>query len=322
MLLETIINGANSPKLVIIQETAEIRANAILFNFLKNESIRPRSDLLHIISFQNAPMFVKSDSISNAIFHDGYTDFLGWHADLKLSTRPLSNVKQINLKTHLVDHITKTSLEHAKNPDVKIMVIIDGLSILLRHKRTHDVCKLFNELSNLRNKVQTVQIVATVQRDVVSSIELNALTYIADASIILQSSETKAKRKHSGSQPEQNKFQADVTLRKKSGKVSREVVVCSVNKDLAIEKDKNAQVEKDKEEEASEADPTENLSFNLRLTETEKQARSQVKLPYMLNEVQKAVHLDGSTAGHGKIIYEPDDADDFDDEDPDDDLDI
>ncbi len=70
-----------------------------------------------------------------------------------------------------------------------------------------------------------------------------------------------------------------------------------------------------------QADPTENLSFNLKLTDSEKQARSQVKLPYMLDQEQKAVHLD-RTVGSGKIIYEPDDADDFDEEDPDEDLDI
>ncbi len=70
-----------------------------------------------------------------------------------------------------------------------------------------------------------------------------------------------------------------------------------------------------------QADPTKNLSFNLRLTESEKQARSQVKLPYMLDQGQKAVHFERSS-GSGQIIYQPDDADDFDEEDPDEDLDI
>ena len=70
-----------------------------------------------------------------------------------------------------------------------------------------------------------------------------------------------------------------------------------------------------------QADPTADLSFNLRLTDSEKQARSQVRLPYTLDNEQKAVQLDPSS-GSGQIIYHPDDADDFDEEDPDEDLDI
>ena len=52
-----------------------------------------------------------------------------------------------------------------------------------------------------------------------------------------------------------------------------------------------------------QSDPTAKLSFNLRLTEQEKVARSQVQLPH--------------TKGGGVIYYEPDEADDIDYEDPD-----
>ena len=63
------------------------------------------------------------------------------------------------------------------------------------------------------------------------------------------------------------------------------------------------------------------LTFRLNLSDHEKAARSQVKLPYMLDEEHKATQLDRTTGG-GRIVYERDDADDFDEEDPDDDLDI
>lgn len=63
----------------------------------------------------------------------------------------------------------------------------------------------------------------------------------------------------------------------------------------------------------SAADPTSNLSFNLSLTDDQKKARADVQLPYLKAQEteQKAV-----------ITYHPDEADDFDEEDPDDDLDI
>ena len=70
-----------------------------------------------------------------------------------------------------------------------------------------------------------------------------------------------------------------------------------------------------------QTDPAANLPFNLKLTDSEKMARSQVKLPYMLGKEEKAAQLDGPP-GRGMIFYQPDDADDFDEEDPDDDLDI
>ncbi|KAI5124685.1 hypothetical protein M0805_004293 [Coniferiporia weirii] len=63
-------------------------------------------------------------------------------------------------------------------------------------------------------------------------------------------------------------------------------------------------------------DPAKNLTFNLSLTESQQASRSQVPLPYEHN---------GRTlkSGHdAQIFYDPDSADDLDDEDPDEDLDI
>eukprot|EP00043_Microstomoeca_roanoka_P002669 m.39687 g.39687 ORF g.39687 m.39687 type:complete len:312 (-) comp11639_c0_seq2:302-1237(-) len=66
------------------------------------------------------------------------------------------------------------------------------------------------------------------------------------------------------------------------------------------------------------ADPHDNLTFNLRLTEEEKAVRAKTALPYAKSHEEKQSVLKGS----GAIYYEPDEGDDFDDEDPDDDLDI
>lgn len=61
--------------------------------------------------------------------------------------------------------------------------------------------------------------------------------------------------------------------------------------------------------------PIELLPFNLTLTSEQQNARSNVQLPYMKAQ-------ETSNAGQPQIFYEPDDADDFDDEDPDADLDL
>ncbi|KAF8807453.1 hypothetical protein BYT27DRAFT_7241992 [Phlegmacium glaucopus] len=67
-------------------------------------------------------------------------------------------------------------------------------------------------------------------------------------------------------------------------------------------------------------DPTQNLSFNLSLTSSQQQSRAQVPLPYV-HEGQPTAKQTPSTAPIA-IFYDPDSADDIDDDDPDEDLDI
>ncbi|KAJ8496112.1 hypothetical protein ONZ45_g12585 [Pleurotus djamor] len=61
-------------------------------------------------------------------------------------------------------------------------------------------------------------------------------------------------------------------------------------------------------------DPTQNVSFNLNLTPSQQVSRAQVPLPY--------AHVGENTSQKAAIFYDPDSADDMDDDDPDEDLDI
>ena len=74
-------------------------------------------------------------------------------------------------------------------------------------------------------------------------------------------------------------------------------------------------------------DPTANLTFNLSLTNRQKEDRSALVLPYTQAQRRDGAGLSSGQllapgSGGGKIFYQPDDADDFDDDDPDDDLDF
>jgi len=64
--------------------------------------------------------------------------------------------------------------------------------------------------------------------------------------------------------------------------------------------------------------PTPHLSFNLNLTPEQQQSRANVPLPYA-HKGELGRHASQSS---GAILYDPDSADDIDDDDPDDDLDI
>ncbi|OAX42361.1 hypothetical protein K503DRAFT_790189 [Rhizopogon vinicolor AM-OR11-026] len=66
--------------------------------------------------------------------------------------------------------------------------------------------------------------------------------------------------------------------------------------------------------EEARPDPTQNVSFNLNLTPSQEKSRAQVPLPY--------AHEGKPVTTAGAILYDPDSADDIDDDDPDEDLDI
>ncbi|KAJ7619082.1 hypothetical protein DFH06DRAFT_1106349 [Mycena polygramma] len=65
-------------------------------------------------------------------------------------------------------------------------------------------------------------------------------------------------------------------------------------------------------------DPTQNVSFNLNLTTSQQNSRAQVPLPY----VHEGRHPEKQPRAPAAIFYDPDSADDLDDDDPDEDLDI
>jgi hypothetical protein len=70
----------------------------------------------------------------------------------------------------------------------------------------------------------------------------------------------------------------------------------------------------------AQEDVTSNLTFNLTLTEEQQQARAKLQLPYLLDDKTKQTQLD--LGKKSQIFYEADEADDLDEEDPDDDLNI
>lgn len=124
---------------------------------------------------------------------------------------------------------------------------------------------------------------------------------------------------------------ANIEWRKKSGKVTYEsngfifndktkrLDVIAKNQ-LVHEKKDNVEEELTTATESMKIDPTANLSFNLSLTEEQRKAKENLILPHYKAQ-QLEVSIDEEKK-QGLIYYDPDAADDFDDEDPDDDLDI
>ncbi|KAF8216175.1 hypothetical protein K438DRAFT_1800190 [Mycena galopus ATCC 62051] len=70
--------------------------------------------------------------------------------------------------------------------------------------------------------------------------------------------------------------------------------------------------------EATVLDPTQDVSFNLNLTASQQSSRALVPLPY----VHEGKPRETQSTAPAAIFYDPDSADDIDDDDPDEDLDI
>ncbi|KAF9582805.1 hypothetical protein BGW38_010744 [Lunasporangiospora selenospora] len=111
----------------------------------------------------------------------------------------------------------------------------------------------------------------------------------------------------------------EVEHKRKSGKVARETNAYHIGSptgDLLVVNvwdvvGEMPDIEKLDMEENQTSDPAANLSFNLNLTEEQRRAKNETVLPYL--KTQEST---------GAIYYEPDAGDDFDDDDPDDDLTI
>lgn len=76
----------------------------------------------------------------------------------------------------------------------------------------------------------------------------------------------------------------------------------------------------------SSQDPTANLPFNLNLTDRQRRDKAKVELPYLEAQVEdmdlSGPHSSSANHGGGEIHYQLDEEDDWDEDDPDDDLEI
>ncbi|ETE58306.1 Dermal papilla-derived protein 6-like protein, partial [Ophiophagus hannah] len=179
---------------------------------------------------------------------------------------------------------------------------------------------LQNLLSSAGLKI--VRIVALVHRDLHPPAQLDVLKTLARLVVALQPGP------RSGRGVEGTPQTAAILHRKRGNQLLQKTELFSILPGFGFKflgelppKGVSREDEAEEGREPTAVDPTARLTFNLRLTEAERQARESVPLPYHFSEEKKSSLLQTSTE-EGKIYYEPDAADDFDDEDPDDDLDV
>jgi len=183
-------------------------------------------------------------------------------------------------------------------------VLFDSLSLHIIMQQPPSVCTTLHKIASEK---QVCQVVCVLHHDVHDQQSCQLLHHMASTVLSLSSEE-------------QGVQVCCVRHLRPTGKVFKTEECFSADENFHIQNIKpfcqRAKGKSQYFQDSSKDDPIKNLPFNLSLTETEKVARSQVVLPY------ESTGSGDKTSSSGRIHYEPDDADDLDEEDPDDDLNI
>lgn len=283
------LHGKEKSQLNVILDSSN--DNHVTFGLVNN--LFNRDENLVLLCYHISPNTYRTKlkgDLTRISFHDGYSDPLTW-----------------NSKTNVISDV----INKLKDDSTATVIIIDDLRLFERSYTKDDnwlqLFLLLRELSSVH------PVFAFLNPNLIEDNKLCSLLHISSFNMRITSTD-----KH-------QLYKCESLLQKKSGKVVTEISLLSFKgDDLVISKQQNEKLVNVQEDEQTEVDPASNLTFNLRLTDSEKEARANIVLPYLLNNASKSSYLNNTSSGRsgGRVIYTPDDVDDFDDEDPDDDLDI
>ncbi|XP_014283978.1 elongator complex protein 5 [Halyomorpha halys] len=283
MLLKQLLAGRKRSDFVIIKDNVDFNGLAILKSFI--EEGKGRNVPIHLILSEYE--LTNFDLSQNIVIHKYFPD--PW--------RLLSiNDDQKNFEL-MVDKI----LNQSKLLGAPVLILIDSIASILNYVDIHVLCNCIRKLTTSNNKdIPVAQVVTILHSELIpeDSKEFKHLNYIATTQINLILDHDR-------------RPMLDVTYRHLNGKVQKEISCCNynTNKELQYEIRKDPPKNKKPESDGILVKTT----FKLTLEEKEKESRSQVVLPYTKTSI---------TSVKGRIFYEPDANDDWDDEDPDDDLEI
>lgn len=190
------------------------------------------------------------------------------------------------------EHLTIDTIE-GRFSTYKGVLCINSLTSLLIHNSVDKVFKTFHKLLNNNSDLQIVALVCPNVHDPHENDVIDKLP-----STILQVDPAE----------DDNKIRS--TVQYASGKVTCLLLEYKISADFEFTSLVDAKFQM-KKKQAQQPDPTANLTFNLRLKDEEIEARNQLQLPYMKTH-----------SNDEAIVQSLLDNDLYDEEDPDDDLDI
>ncbi|KAM4536978.1 elongator complex protein 5 [Odontesthes bonariensis] len=296
-MLSELLQGTDAGGFLVIQDSCGCSGRTLLKSLI-NAALN-REEIVHVLCFDVSEDELK-DGLKTSVtqrlhIHNAYIDPLGW------SDHPVFTVNQFNLVelTHLVKQTSHTK---------PATLVIDSLSWILRHASPPAVCKT---LQQLKKGGAVRAIIGLLHADMHQRGTVGSVCRLANSVITVAPG------------PKGDEAMAKLTKRSKSGKVLQDEEIFSINEDLTVTVQSKPRNSEHKQSDTIEqqVDPTANLTFNLRLSDTERKAKEKLALPFVFSKEKKTALLH-SGPGSGRILYEPDANDDYDQEDPDDDLDV
>ncbi|XP_069776134.1 elongator complex protein 5 [Narcine bancroftii] len=308
-MLSRLCGGAGPGGLLMVADSLECEGRSLLKSLVSSAALRMEPVHVFALEMSVSDFVVGLDEAVRVSlrFDDGFSDPLHWDQSEAFS----------------LDHFTASELvaricSALGESRGACTVVIDSLSWILQRKGVGSLCR---ELRDFQRKavgagLHIKQVLGLFHADLHQPEVLEVMGQMASAVVSLTTAS-----KHTDPHRDFPPYGVATTLlRKKSGKVLKTVEYFTVDERLAL---RTSEVDPAKEATAegdeATADPSANLTFNLQLTETERRAKEDVTLPFHFTPDKKASMLQGRV-GEGKIFYQADAGDDFDEEDPDDDL--
>ncbi|XP_043932647.1 elongator complex protein 5 [Protopterus annectens] len=310
-MLQQLVQGVTTEEeFLLIQDQAECRGRMLLKSIVRSSGLR--GEKVHVFGFEVSEDEFRAelpeDADSWLVFHDGYWDTRNWNQSAVVA---VDNFDLHNILSHIKP--SQGATEQA------VAVVLDSLSWILLHKPVTTICHLLQHLSRTAAGMglKVRRIVGLLHGDLHEPGILASICHLASTAIKVLPLPDAGSVKSKGSCG-----LAAVRHIKKSGKViyKEEYFTVLENCELKFLGEHNLEPDY-QEEDTDKTDPAANLTFNLHLSDQERRAKEEVPLPFHFSMEKKSSLLQ-SSKGQGLIYYEPDAADDIDDEDPDDDLDF
>lgn len=284
MLMKQILSGRRKSNFIIIKDNLYFNGVCVINKFI--EEYKRFARIHYLLSELTTTGIAESENlVLHKYFPDPWNLLEGREAELSF------------------DQIVECILsEKSINENTNILFIIDSIASLMQFINLHSLCTSIKKLITSTKKEESsfIQVLCLLHSNLLpdDSKEYKYLAYMATSVITCFNTD------HGPS--------IELEHHQSNGKILKESYTC---KKMPTKKELHFEIKKDKPVENTEEshDKMVSTTFKLTLEDKEKESRSQVVLPYL-----KA----STTISKGRIYYEPDVNDDWDDEDPDDDLEI
>uniref|UniRef100_A0A1B6LH71 Elongator complex protein 5 n=1 Tax=Graphocephala atropunctata TaxID=36148 RepID=A0A1B6LH71_9HEMI len=294
MRLLQLLDGSTTSEFILIHDDKEAKGGLLVNEFVK-QNVKSQNNV-HLLSLEKNPIIFKNSPRGSNFKQYCFSDYSKWLYSKRSEQSPEEHQNPLKV---LKD------IQKNQKPESKTVIVIDSLSlfVLLYPDVSYKI------IHNLVNQLETSgkyqqQVICLLHTDVLPGGKQTLMMFeqLATTNVIVSQ--------------DKNKSIVTTNHRKASGRIIQTVEQFCFDVTTGLISTK--QFEKPTEnitqnDDDNIANISNDVTFKLGLEDGEKRARSELVLPYLKTTTKP---------GSGEIVYEPDANDDWDEEDPDDDLNI